>query len=67
MYPGIYGTLDWRCDYFIFDEKRYDKLNPGECHHNGEISFGSVIDEIYKEFERYVNDKVKEEVKHDLD
>lgn len=31
VYPGIYGTLNWRCDYFVFDEKKYDKLNPGEC------------------------------------
>ena len=34
---------------------------------NGEISFESIINEIYKEFERYVNNKVKEEVGHDLD
>ena len=28
---GIYGTLEWKCDYLVFDELKYKKLNVGEC------------------------------------
>ena len=33
---------------------------------NGEIPFKSIINETYKEFERYVNNKVKEEIENDF-
>ena len=24
----VYGSLSWKCDYFILDEKEYNKQNP---------------------------------------
>lgn len=33
---------------------------------NGEIPFKSIINEIYKEFERYINNKVKEKIENDF-
>lgn len=28
---NVYGTLKFNCDYFVLDEEKYDKENPGEC------------------------------------
>lgn len=28
---GAYGTLQWTCDYFYFDENEYMVRNVGEC------------------------------------
>lgn len=29
--PGVYGSLSWKCDYFIVDKEEYYKKNEGEC------------------------------------
>ncbi len=28
---GCYGSLSFKCDYFIFDKELYNEKNPGEC------------------------------------
>ena len=27
---GVYGTLNFKCDYFLMDDEKYMKLNIGE-------------------------------------
>ena len=27
----VYGTLEFKCDYFIFDKDKYYRENAGEC------------------------------------
>lgn len=29
--PKVYGTLDWKCDYYVLDVNLYLNENPGEC------------------------------------
>lgn len=29
-YEGVYGSLKWKCDYFVFDREEYWKDNMGE-------------------------------------
>lgn len=28
---GIYGSLSFKCDYFVLDQLAYDRDNPPEC------------------------------------
>ena len=28
----VYGTLEFKCDYLIFDKDKYYRQNTGECH-----------------------------------
>ncbi len=29
--PKVYGTLDWKCDYYVLDIDLYLNENHGEC------------------------------------
>lgn len=29
--PKVYGTVDWKCDYYILDTDVYYARNKGEC------------------------------------
>lgn len=29
-YKGVYGSLKWNCDYFVFDREKYWEDNMGE-------------------------------------
>ena len=31
QYKGVYGTLNWFCDYYILDKDIYLKNHIGEC------------------------------------